>query len=166
MQVLYQTFPSFNNMILQLHHVGIAVKDIAQATEDHERRLGCVREGGLFHDPVQTALIQFLRVPGDSVLIELVAPDGPGSKLAAAVKRGGGINHLCYGTDDIEAACEALRTDGLFLIQEPVPAVAFGGRRIAWLMGDAWYLTELVERVPGDQTSGVVQSPGPSPSAT
>ena len=32
------------------------------------------------------------------------------------------------------------------VIQEPTPAVAFGGRRIAWLMGDDRVLTELVER--------------------
>jgi methylmalonyl-CoA/ethylmalonyl-CoA epimerase len=133
-------------MDLRLHHIGIAVRDIVRATEDHLRRLGCRPVGEKVHDPVQTAMIQFLSVPGDPVLIELVAPDGPKSTLAAAVKRSVGINHLCYSTDDIEAACEFLREDGMVVIQDPTPAVAFGGRRIAWLMGEEWYLTELVER--------------------
>lgn len=132
-------------MYLHLHHIGIAVEDINRAAEDHRRRLGCQLEGGLVHDPVQTALIQFLRVPGDKVLIELVAPDGPSSKLASAVKKGGGLNHLCYSTDDIEAACRFLSADGMVVIQDPIPAVAFSGRRIAWLIGEAFYLTELVE---------------------
>lgn len=135
-------------MTLKIHHIGVVVLDIAGATEDHRRRLGCEPLGEVFHDPVQTAYIQFLRQPGTDVLIELVAPDGPGSKLGRAAAKGMGINHLCFSADDIEAACEALRADGLFLIQEPVPAVAFAGRRIAWLMGDPWYLTELVERAP------------------
>jgi methylmalonyl-CoA/ethylmalonyl-CoA epimerase len=133
-------------MELNLHHIGIAVSDISRATEDHQRRLGCQLEGGLFHDPVQTALIQFLRLPGDSVLIELVAPDGPASGLSAAVRKGGGINHLCHSTPDIEAACRSLQEHGMVIIQEPTPAVAFGGRRIAWLMGEDHVLTELVER--------------------
>lgn len=102
--------------------------------------------GGLFHDPVQTALIQFLRLPGDSILIELVAPDGPASRLSKVILKGGGINHLCHSTPDIEAACRSLQDQGMAIIEEPTPAVAFGGRRIAWLMGDDHVLTELVER--------------------
>lgn len=142
-------------MNLKLHHIGIAVEDIARAAEDHRRRLGCEPVGGVVHDPVQTALIQFLRVPGGSTLIELVAPDGPKSKLAAAVKKGGGINHLCYSTDDIEAACRSLAEDGMVVFQDPTPAVAFSGRRIAWLMGEAWYLTELVESDPEAEAAGL-----------
>jgi methylmalonyl-CoA/ethylmalonyl-CoA epimerase len=134
-------------MDLSLHHIGITVKDISIATEDYRRRLGCELEGGLVHDPVQTAYIQFLRLPGDSVLIELVAPDGPESKLSNAARKGGGINHLCHSTADIDAACRSLQEQGMAIIQEPTPAVAFGGRRIAWLMGDDRVLTELVERV-------------------
>ena len=132
-------------MKLNLHHIGIAVRDIAQATADYHRRLGCELEGGVVHDPVQTAFIQFLRFPGDSVLIELVAPDGPQSKLTNAVKKGGGLNHVCHSTDDIESACQALQDEGMAILLDPTPAVAFGGRRIAWLMGEDRVLTELVE---------------------
>ncbi len=135
-------------MNLHLHHIGVAVGDIARATEDHQRRLGCELVGGLIHDPVQTAFIQFLRLPGDAVLIELVAPDGPDSKLRNAVLKGGGIHHLCHSTDDIESACRSLSQQGMVLFSEPTPAVAFGGRRIAWLIGQDQVLTELVERGP------------------
>lgn len=133
-------------MDLRLHHIGVAVRDIAQATRDYQRRFGCEPEGGPVHDPVQTAFIQFLRFPGDSVLVELVAPDGPESKLANAVEKGGGLNHLCHSTDDIEAACRSLRQAGMVVIHKPMPAVAFNGRRIAWLTGQDRLLVELVER--------------------
>jgi methylmalonyl-CoA/ethylmalonyl-CoA epimerase len=140
-------------MDLRLHHVGIAVGDIAAATEDHVNRLGCELVGGLFHDTIQTAFIQFLRFPGDQTFIELVAPDGPESKLVKAVQKGGGINHVCYSTDDIEAACRDLVGQGMFLIREPVAAIAFGNLRIAWLLGGDRVLTELVER--GDDEFGI-----------
>jgi methylmalonyl-CoA/ethylmalonyl-CoA epimerase len=132
-------------MELKLHHIGIAVANINEATADYERRLGCERVKGQFHDPEQTALIQFLRFPGDSVLFELVAPDGPSSKLSNAVRKGGGINHVCHATPDIEVACQTLQQQGMIVVREPTPAVAFGGLRIAWLMGDDRVLTELVE---------------------
>jgi methylmalonyl-CoA/ethylmalonyl-CoA epimerase len=133
-------------MDLRLHHIGVAVRDISQATEDYRRCFGCELEGELVHDPVQTAYIQFLRLPGDSVLIELIAPDGPESKVRNAVEKGGGLNHVCHSTGDIEAACRSMRQAGLVVIHRPTPAVAFGGRRIAWLTGQDRQLIELVER--------------------
>ena len=132
-------------MDLRLHHIGITVEDIAAATDDYQQRLGCVLDGERFHDPVQTALIQFLKFPGDSVLIELIAPDGPDSKLSNAARKGGGINHVCHSTSDIDEACRTLSEKGMVVIHEPVSAVAFQGRRIAWLMGEDRVLTELVE---------------------
>jgi methylmalonyl-CoA/ethylmalonyl-CoA epimerase len=39
------------------------------------------------HDAAQTAYVQFLRLPGETSFIEFVAPDGPQSKLAAAIKK-------------------------------------------------------------------------------
>ena len=148
--------PPRGPMNLPLHHIGIVVTDIARSADEHRRRFGCEPLGELFHDPIQTALIQFLAVPGSSVLIELVAPDGPDSKLSRAASTGGGIHHLCYATDDIEATCSALRDDGMVVFQDPTPAVGFAGRRIAWLMGHEWYLTELVELdPPGRPPTGV-----------
>ncbi len=82
--------------------------------------------------------------------MELVSPDGPKSKLTNAANKGGGLNHLCYATEDIEAECARLRAAGLLLVAPPVSSVAFGGRRIAWLMGKNQVLFELVERGQGN----------------
>jgi methylmalonyl-CoA/ethylmalonyl-CoA epimerase len=97
---------------------------------------------------VQTAYVQFLRLPGDATYVEFVAPDRPDSKLAAALAKGGGLNHLCYAVDDLDAACRDLRAGGLFPLAAPVPAAAFGGRRIAWFLGRDRMPVELVERGP------------------
>jgi methylmalonyl-CoA/ethylmalonyl-CoA epimerase len=135
----------------QLHHVGVVVKDIALATEDYVRRLGYEVRGPIVHDPGQTAFVRFLGQAGSSVFLELVSPDRPESKLSNALKNGGGLNHLCFVVDDIESASQELRSRGMHLIQPPVPAVAFPGRRIAWLVGRDRVLIELVERGPAGQ---------------
>ncbi|HUD73188.1 MAG TPA: VOC family protein [Dongiaceae bacterium] len=132
-------------MTTRLHHIGIAVHDLAAAQEELTRLLGYRVRSVVIHDPVQTAHVQFLQLEGDPACVELVTPDGPASKLTGALKRGGGLNHLCYAVDDIEAACRRLSEGGMLIVQEPVAAVAFPGRRIAWLMGGARVLTELVE---------------------
>jgi len=128
-----------------MHHVGLAVADIKEKAAFYST-LGYAIETPVIHDPTQQAYVQFLRFPGDRVYLELVQPDGPSAKLTRAVEKGGGLNHVCYSTDDIEEACATLRQRGLMLIAAPVPAVAFNGRRIAWLIGRDKLLTELVER--------------------
>jgi methylmalonyl-CoA/ethylmalonyl-CoA epimerase len=100
----------------------------------------------VIHDPAQTALVQFLRLSSEAVYLELVAPDGENSRLTNVVKRGGGLNHLCYTTSQLEQEITALEETGMKLISEPKPAVAFGGRRICWLLGWDRLPIELVER--------------------
>jgi methylmalonyl-CoA/ethylmalonyl-CoA epimerase len=132
-------------MDLNFHHVGVLVKDIAEASP-HYGRLGYRPATEVVHDPVQTAHVQFFRLPGDGAYLELVAPDDADSKLANALRKGGGLHHVCYSTAGIAGACEELSAAGWFLIAAPVPAVAFGGRRIAWLRGADRVLMELVEK--------------------
>lgn len=130
---------------LKLHHVGVAVAEIAMAAPYYEGLLGYRVESEIIHDPTQTAFVQFFRLPGDDSFLELVAPDGPNSKLAKAIKKGGGLNHLCYRVTDIEAAMVHLSGLEMVTLCEPVAAVAFPGRRIAWLLGGDRVPIELVE---------------------
>jgi methylmalonyl-CoA/ethylmalonyl-CoA epimerase len=129
-----------------IHHFGVAVEDISRTAAFYADSFGYQLATGIIHDSVQEAYVQFLSLPGHTIYLELVQPDGPGTKLSRAVAKGGGLNHVCYATDDIDAACWELRKRGLFLIAAPAPAPAFDGRRIAWLRGKDHVITELVER--------------------
>ena len=138
-------------MRLELHHIGVVVKDVAESCALYVRRFGYEVKTAIIHEPTQTAHVQFLRLPGDKTYLELVAPDGAKSRLASTIEKGGGLNHVCYAVDDIDAACQTLGSKDLFLVHAPVPAVSFKGRRIAWLMGKDRLLVELVERGPEDE---------------
>ncbi len=131
---------------LRLHHVGYAVREIGPTAETYIGRFGYDAVTGVIHDPLQTALVQFLKLAGDEAYLEFVAPDGPESKLSAAVKRGGGLNHLCYSAGRLEEVIAGLEESGMKLISEPKPGVAFAGRRICWLLGGDPLPIELVER--------------------
>jgi methylmalonyl-CoA/ethylmalonyl-CoA epimerase len=136
-------------LVFRHHHVGFLVKDITAAARDMSARLGYVAESGVIEDPVQTAIVQFFRQPGTHSWLELITPSGPDSKLTNALKKGGGLHHLCYEVDDIHRACAYLRDQAMFILAEPVPAAAFPGRRIAWLMDRSGFLVELLERGEG-----------------
>jgi methylmalonyl-CoA/ethylmalonyl-CoA epimerase len=130
---------------MTLHHIGIAVRQIPEAVVEYVTRFGYQVAREMTHDPTQTAYIQLLQLAGSPVYLELVAPDGPQSMLTNAVKRGGGLHHLCYCTEDLEGSCRRLRSAGMYILHHPVKAVAFQGRRIAWLMGQDGIPIELLE---------------------
>lgn len=132
-------------MKLNLHHTGTVVKNVHEASAFYIE-MGYELMSQVIHDPVQTAYVQFLRLPDDQVYLELVSPDRADSKLSNALRQGSGLNHLCYSAEGIEAGCEYLRTAGFLLISAPVGAVAFAGRRVAWFRGPDRLLVELVER--------------------
>jgi len=144
---------------LQLHHVGYAVKSMETIAETYVARFGYQLASPVIHDPSQTALVQFLQLPGDRTYLEFVAPNGPESKLANAVKRGGGLNHLCYTSGPLEETIAHLEDNGMRLISELLPGIAFAGRRICWLLGDDPLPIELVERI----SDGDLCLPGVSP---
>ncbi len=134
---------------LTLHHIGYAVKLIEPIAQRYQQRFGYMAETAILHDPLQTAHVQFLRLPAEPTYLELVAPDGPDSKLSNAVRRGGGLNHLCYLCTDLEKTIAHLEQTGMKLISDPKRAVAFAGRRICWLLADDPLPIELVERRDG-----------------
>jgi methylmalonyl-CoA/ethylmalonyl-CoA epimerase len=133
---------------LRLHHIGLVVREI------EEFRAFCVdvlqyrERTPMIHDPVQTAFVQFFSIPDSDHYIELVAPDSDTSRLREASRKGLPLNHLCYSCENIVAMVSNLHASGCIVMQAPVPAVAFDGRLIAWLVTPIGLLIELVERGP------------------
>lgn len=127
------------------HHVGVAVRDLEEATQILKGLFGYELSSGPFDDPIQKVSVCFLsRGAGDTV-IELVAPLGPGSPIDRTLEKGGGTYHVCYRVPDINAAIAFLTRQGSFLLSGPVSAVAFEMKEIAWLMTKAKLLVELVQ---------------------
>lgn len=130
---------------LTFHHIGYLVLDISAAASKLVRSFGYSIESEVIEDKTQTAHVQFLRQPGSPFWIELITPNGSGSKLAGALQKGIVLHHLCYEANTLEKTSEKLRNDGFLQLSAPMPAEAFVGRRITWLMDRTGFLVELVE---------------------
>lgn len=128
---------------LSFHHVGLACKSLAQERSVH-LALGFVDEGPVFEDPVQRIRGQFLL--HGTFRIELLEPLGEDSPLGGYLKRGIKMYHQAFLVKDIRAAIAELTAGGSFLLVGPVPAVAFGGRNIAFLAMPGALIVELIER--------------------
>lgn len=115
-------------MIRSLDHIAIAVPDLERAIRRFTHDIGLTLEGTEDVTSAQTTTA-FLPVAGTR--IELVHPlNGAGPIAKYLEKRGGGLHHLCFRTDDIDADVSRLKARGYqFLSDAPTPG-AHGTRVI------------------------------------
>ena len=119
---------------VEFEHVGMVVEFIEKTAGKTETT----------HDPIQKVNLAFIRLHG--IQIEYIEPTGPGSPVAATLKKGQKLAHLCFNPPDIEASIEEGKRHGFTCIARPVRAVAFDSRRIAWMFSRTYGLVKLLER--------------------
>jgi methylmalonyl-CoA/ethylmalonyl-CoA epimerase len=131
----------------RLHHVAFVVPSIPEAAEHLTRSLSCVWDERIVHIPEQTVWVSFVRrLTPDEPLFELVQPEDAKSRVAAFLKHGGGLHHLCYEVEDLQAEVKNAASAGSIIVQKPAPAMAFGGRRVVWAYTRDRLLLEYLER--------------------
>lgn len=131
-------------MLGRIDHVAIAVADLDAAIALYERRFGMplAHRETVASQGVEAALLDV----GDGH-VELLRPLGEDTPVGRFVaKRGGGLHHVAYAVEDIEAALRAAREAGLEPI-DPAPRPGIRGSRIAFLnpRSTGGVLCELVE---------------------
>ena len=136
---------------LTLHHIGCVVDSIEARIGSYGLALGSASVSQIFEDPIQRSRVAFLDLPAPgSVRLELIQPATPDSPVARFLEKGGGLHHLCYEVDDLPAQIQRMKSQRALLIRSPKPAVAFGGRHIAWMRTPDSLLIEYLERrLPG-----------------
>ncbi len=115
-------------MILKIDHLGIAVKDMAEAKRAYEA-LGFKIDAE--HDvPTEKVKAAFITV-GESHL-ELLEPTDPTSVIAKFLEKRSGLHHICVLVDDIEKSMAEMKAAGAHLLDE-VPRIGAGGCRVAFI---------------------------------
>jgi methylmalonyl-CoA/ethylmalonyl-CoA epimerase len=132
---------------MRFHHIGYATANIDRFVEDFFRPVFApLAISEKVSDPVQRVTVCFARMQGDT-LIELVEPFGGKSPIESIIGGSrGGVYHLCYEVDDLDREVERCRQKRCMPVSKPVPAAAFNGRRIVFLLTPQRDLIELVEK--------------------
>ena len=130
-----------------LHHVGFVVSSIQTSVQGFADMLQSNWDTHVFHDPNQGVRVTFLQShkAGDP-LWELIEPADEKSPVQSFAAKGGGLHHVCFVVQNLGEALEQARTRGAIVTRPPMPAVAFGGRRIAWVYTKTRLLIEYLER--------------------
>src|SRR5262245_30322086 len=133
---------------MRLHHVAYVTQNLEQKAARLASLLGLRRAGPVVTDSVQGVRIQFMDVGGDGGLLELLEPHGEKSPVQRHLQKGGGLYHLCFEVDDLDATLQRLReTGGAVVVREPVPAPAIDNRRVAFVVTASRDLIEFVEAI-------------------
>lgn len=119
-------------MIGRLNHVAIAVPDLAAARALYGETLGAAISAPL-DLPDHGVTTVFVTLP--NVKLELLHPLGADSPITGFLAKNpsGGIHHLCYEVDDIEAACDRLRAEGARVLGDGVPRAGAHGKPVLFL---------------------------------
>lgn len=118
-------------MIQKIDHLGIAVPSLDEAVPYYENALGlkCLHREEVPSQKVRTAFFHC-----GEVHIELLEPTSPDSPIAKYLEKNprGGIHHLAFATDNIQAQLQQAKAAGCRLIHE-VPFAGAAGKQVAFL---------------------------------
>jgi methylmalonyl-CoA epimerase len=137
-------------MIRDVHHVGIAVRDLEAALRFYSRALSLpvVKRG---EAPSRGAAVAIVAAGGS--YLELVQPTADGSPFAAHLaEHGEGLHHVALWTDDVDSLVESLREQRVPLTDE-TPREGFTGR-LSYLAAEAMDGAQLEVVQPSPELSG------------
>ena len=118
----------------EFHHIGLAVNSIKNINSECK----------IITDKIQNVSVSFIRLNG--INFELIEPLNDFSPIIQSLKKGIKLLHICYEVNDIYRELEGCRRHGFHCIAKPVPAIAFNGRKIAWIYNAHYGLFELLAR--------------------
>ncbi|MBN9017178.1 MAG: methylmalonyl-CoA epimerase [Rhizobiales bacterium] len=119
-------------MIGRLNHVAIAVPNLEAAVQVYRDRLGAVVSAPV-DLPEHAVTTVFVTLPNTK--IELLGALGADSPIAKFLERNpeGGIHHICYEVEDIDAAIARLAAEGARILGEGRAKIGAHGKPVVFL---------------------------------
>lgn len=119
-------------MIGKLNHVAVAVVDLVASSAFYRDVLGAqVSEPQDLPEHGVTTV--FVVLPNTK--IELLHPLGENSPISAFLTKnpGGGMHHLCYEVEDILAARDRMKANGIRVLGDGEPKIGAHGKPVLFL---------------------------------
>jgi methylmalonyl-CoA/ethylmalonyl-CoA epimerase len=131
-------------MFGRIDHIGVAVSDLDSAVSLYE---GVFEMAVAHRETVDSQGVEAVLLDVGDGHVELLRPLGPDTPVGKFIERSGeGLHHVAYAVDDIDAALERLKEQGVELIDSQ-PRIGIRNSRVAFVHPKATgrVLTEIVE---------------------
>ncbi len=107
-------------MGMQLDHIGIAVHRLVDSVQAFSALIG-VRAEAIRSREVPAEKVRVAEFELEGMAIELMEPMADDSPISGFLaKRGQGVHHLCFRTEDIEGLFSRLRDESVRLLSDEV----------------------------------------------
>jgi methylmalonyl-CoA/ethylmalonyl-CoA epimerase len=117
-------------VLADVDHVGIAVEDLDAAVERYRRIFGLQPA---HREIVQSQGVEEVLFRLGTSYVQLLGALGPDTPVGRFLeRRGPGVHHVAYRVDDVAAALERLRAEGVRLVDE-APRPGSRGTTIAFV---------------------------------
>lgn len=127
---------------MKINHIGYLVKNFIEAKTEFEL-LG-YKASKDTHDTLR--LIDICFMERDGHVIELVSPYDEKSVVSGMMKKyKNAPYHICYETEDFDNDVNRLIEHGYMKVDEPLPAPAFGDKRVIFLINHYIGIIELLD---------------------
>lgn len=119
-------------MIGKINHVAIAVPDLAAACASYRDTLGATVSEPQ-DEPDHGVTVVFVELANSK--IELLHPLGEQSPILGFLAKNpsGGVHHICFEVDDIEAARDHLVSEGARILGDGKPKTGAHGKPVLFL---------------------------------
>lgn len=127
-----------------IDHIGIAVEDIDETLRIYNEKFEMAIQ---YREVVESQGVEAVLLEVGDSHVELLKPLGPDTPVGKFIeKRGVGMHHVAYRVDDVQAALDQLKAEGLELIDE-TPRIGIRGSSVAFVhpASAGGVLTELVK---------------------
>jgi methylmalonyl-CoA/ethylmalonyl-CoA epimerase len=129
---------------MRIDHIGIATLSLEKSINQWETAFGYRQITEVVENTRQRVNVVFLSKP-DSVQVKLIAPTDKSSPIYTFAAKGGGLHHLCFKCDDMDAEIDRLTGLGMRVLAPPQPGEAFDNEKIAFLFAKQGLNIELID---------------------
>src|SRR5579875_2542079 len=127
-----------------IDHIGIVVPSLEEGIRQWEELFGYKKNSDVVLNTRQKVRVVFL-FKKDSLTVKLIEPSEPASSVSAFARRGGGLHHLCFRCESLEAEIPLLKEKGAMFMVPPQPGEAFGNKDIAFFFAGNNLNVELID---------------------
>lgn len=130
-----------------IDHVGIAVCSLEDGIEHWIRVFGYQQATEIVDNTRQKVRVVFLEKP-ESLQVKLIEPVDETSPVYRFANRGGGgLHHLCFRCQELDAEINRIQGLGLRVLAAPQPGEAFDNEHIAFVFAQMGLNIELIDTV-------------------
>lgn len=129
---------------MNLDHICIAVRSIEKSIDRLCKTLGYAIKTEKITNTRQQVNVQFLGKTG-SLDIKLIEPSQKDSPLVNFLKKGEGLHHICFLSEDMNKTIIEMTQNGGRLLSGPEPGEAFDDEKIAFLFAGSGLNVEIID---------------------